>query len=74
MELIFGLLDLELVGEIFSVETARLSIAFIIAERLHASMVKKELGLLRGSIDHVADVMGKRLDSLEVRIERLEGE
>jgi hypothetical protein len=78
MELLLSLLDAELLKEIFSAEMARLTVAFVLAERLHARSMRKNLteqfNLLRGTIDHVAEIMAKRMDGLEGRVERLEGE
>lgn len=45
---------------------------FFLAAEVHKRAMKKEFGLLRGSIDHVADVMGKRIDGIEVRLNRIE--
>jgi hypothetical protein len=80
MELLEGLLNSEQVGEwlqaFFSVEMAKLAFAFVLAERLHSRAMRRtmseQFGLLRGTIDHVADVMAKRMDGLEDRIESLE--
>lgn len=57
-------------------EVIKYTIAFLIAARLHRRWVKedmaKQFSLLRESIDHVADVMGKRIDDLDDRIDRIE--
>ena len=54
----------------------KMTIAFLIAARLHRKWVKKDMSeqftLLRGAIDHVAEVMGRRIDGLDLRIDRLE--
>lgn len=80
MDLLVSLIDVEPIGswlrELFSLELAKLAIAFVLAERLHSRAMKKtmaeQFGLLRGTIDHVANVMAKRMDGLEDRIDSLE--
>lgn len=80
MELLFSLIDSELIGgwlrEFFSIEMAKYAVAFVLAERLHARSMRKtmseQFGLLRQAIDHASEVMGKRMDTLEDRIENLE--
>jgi hypothetical protein len=80
MDVLLSLLDLEHVQtwlqSFFSAEMAKLTFAFVLAERLHSRAMRKtmseQFGLLRGTIDHVADVMAKRMDGLEDRIESLE--
>lgn len=80
MDAILSLLDLELVqgwlGQLFTVELAKLTFAFVLAERLHSRAMKKimteQFKLLRGTIDHVAEVMAKRMDGLEERVDSLE--
>jgi hypothetical protein len=57
-------------------EVAKMTLAFMLAARLHRAWVRKDMSeqfsLLRRSIDHVAEVIGKRIDSLDVRIGRIE--
>lgn len=74
------LLDLLLSGnwaaDFAQSEVAKMTLAFLIAARAHRAWVKKDMaeqfGLLKNSIDHVAGVLGKRLDGLEERVEKLE--
>lgn len=61
-------------GEALQSEVFKMTIAFMLAARLHARWVKQEFSLLRKSIDHVAEVMSKRVDGLEGRVKKLEGE
>ena len=61
-------------GELFQTEMAKMALLFLLAGEIHKRAVKKEFALLRQSIDHVADVMGKRIDGIESRIIRLERE
>jgi hypothetical protein len=80
MDALVSLLDLEPISSwmrgVFTVELARLTIAFVFAERLHARAMKKNMAeqfsLLRGTIDHAIGVFGTRLDGLEDRLEVLE--
>lgn len=63
-------------AELLQSEVAKMTLAFMLAARLHRQWIKKDLAeqfsLLRRSIDHVAEVMGKRIDSLDARVEKLE--
>lgn len=61
-------------GDLFQTEMAKMTFLFILAGEIHKRAVKKEFALLRQSIDHVAEVMGKRIDGIESRINRLEKE
>lgn len=76
MDALLGLLPVETfvswLGELFQTELAKLSLLFLLAAEIHKRTVKKEFALLRASIDHVADVMGKKFDEHEVRLKRLE--
>lgn len=89
MDLLLGLLSsdalLEGLSELFHAEITRMTIAFVIAAKMHERTVKKEnalmrqenaqgSALMRASIDHVADVLGKRLDSFDRRLTRIEEE
>lgn len=57
-------------------DVAKMTLAFAIAAWFHRGWVKKDMkeqfGLLRESIDHVADAMGKRMDGLDRRVDHLE--
>lgn len=45
---------------------------FLLAAEVHKRGMQKEFVLLRKSIDHVAEVMGKRIDGIEIRLNRIE--
>lgn len=63
-------------SELLSAEVTKMTLAFMIAARLHRAWVRKDMseqfGLLRQSIEHVADSLGRRLDAHEVRLDKLE--
>lgn len=75
MDLLLGLLSgdalFDLLAEFLRSEVTKMTIAFIIASKLHERTVKKENALMRASIDHVAAVMGKRLDLVDQEIEKI---
>lgn len=76
MDAVLALLNFDqiysLLSELFAHDLAKFTLVFFIAAKLHERGVKKEFALLRGSIDHVADVMGKRIDGLDARVGTLE--
>lgn len=76
MDAVLALLNFDhlysLLAELFEHDLAKFSLLFIIAAKLHERAVKKENFLLRGSIDHLADVLGKRLDGIDARVVALE--
>ncbi len=57
-------------------EVSKQTAAFLIAAYLHRGWVKKDMAqqfaLLRGTIDHVAEIMDKRINDLDQRIDSLE--
>ncbi len=73
------LLELFLNGPLFDwlndllhAEVTKMTIAFMIASEVHSRKVKKEFGLLRQSIDHVAEVTERRFKGFEDRLTRIE--
>ncbi len=65
-----------LAGESLNSDVLKMTIAFLIAARLHRKWVKQDMaeqfGLLRSAIDHVTEVMSRRIDGLDNRINKLE--
>lgn len=61
-----------LLSELFEHDLTKFTLLFFFAAKLHERSQKKEFALLRQSIDHVAEVMGKRIDGHDVRIVALE--
>lgn len=59
-------------GDVLQSELAKFTFLFLLAAEIHKRAVKKEMALLRGSIDHLAEVMGKKFDDHEDRLRRLE--
>lgn len=70
-DIVFGWL-----GEVLQSEVMKMTVGFMLAARLHRQWVKKDMAeqfaKIAKSIDHVADVMGRKYDEHEVRIKRLE--
>lgn len=76
MDWLLGLLPVDFIvswlGEAFQSELGKMAFLFLLAAEIHKRAMRKEFTLLRGSIDHVADVMGKRIDGIEKRLVSLE--
>lgn len=80
MDFILGLVGaaplFDWMRELLHADVAKQTLAFLIAAGLHRRWVKKDMaeqfGLLRGTIDHVAEVMSSRIDGLDRRVESLE--
>lgn len=76
MEAFLSLLSFDqifnLFTELFEHDLAKFTLLFFLATKLHERAVRKENSLLRGSIDHLAEVLGRRLDEIDVRVGALE--
>lgn len=85
LELLNGDLIFAWLGELFQSEVSKMTLAFMVAARLHRSWVKKDMteqfSQITQAINNVADTVSrdialhsKRLDDLSVRVENLEKE
>jgi hypothetical protein len=87
MDLLLSLLDFDLIsnwlGQVLQSEMMKMSIAFLLAARMHRSWVKKDMAeqfdKITGSINNVADKVSHglalhsiRIDELSQRVETLE--
>lgn len=70
-------------AELMQSEVAKMTLAFMLAYEVHQRKMKKEAKereareeerarLLRQAIDHLSEVLGKRIDNLDARVEKLE--
>lgn len=63
-------------GEVFQSEVAKMTIAFMVAARLHRQWVKKDMAEFRDaitkSLDHVADALSRRMDEFDRRLSQVE--